>query len=299
VAAAAALVLLGFFAWRARRRVPAAWLGFVFVFAGLAITANVFFPIGTIAAERFLYVPSLGWCIAAAPSSRSSRASARASSVAVLLLFAVRTWIRNDDWHDDYRLFTRTVVASPQSARAQSNAGAVHAQRGEFDVALEHYTRATEIRPAFAQAQLGAPTVLEILGRPENALGAYAAARDADPTNVETLLRSGDLLVATGKPARPSPSIAPVSPSRRTIGIDPGTRSRACPAGRPQRRGSAACPDRRPHPRIRFRFRPARSPGEGASEVADRVGFLTRAPPRRRIPALGWRHDACSVRWPR
>jgi protein O-mannosyl-transferase len=201
IVAIAALTLVGVAVWRGRRRVPAAWLGFVFFFAALAVTANVFFPIGTIKAERFLYVPSFGWCLAAAGlAALEPRIGARVV-LALVLLFAVRTWVRNDDWHDDYRLFTTTVIASPQSVRAHSNAGAVHAQRGEFDVALEHYTRATEIRPEFAQAQLGRGKVLEIVGRQGEAVVAYAAAREADPTNLETLLRSGDLLVATAAPA--------------------------------------------------------------------------------------------------
>jgi tetratricopeptide (TPR) repeat protein len=151
--------------------------------------------------QRFLYVPSFGWCVAVAGvAALHPRVGARVA-IAIVLLFAVRTWVRNDDWHDDYRLFTKTVVTSPRSVRAHSNAGAVHAQRGELDVALLHYTHATQIRPAFAPAQLGRGKVLEILGRPGEALGAYAAAREADPTNLETLLRSGDLFVATGTAA--------------------------------------------------------------------------------------------------
>jgi protein O-mannosyl-transferase len=197
-AAVAAFALLGLAAWWNRDRVPAAWYGAVFAVAALAVTANVLFPIGTIKAERFLYLPSFGCCLAAVGLASLDPQRGTRALVAVILLFAVRTWVRNDDWRDDYTLFTATAITSPNSARAQSNAGAVHAQRGELDVALVHYTAATHIAPRFVPAALGRGKILEMTGHPADALAAYESARHAEPTNVEVGLRAGDLHLALG-----------------------------------------------------------------------------------------------------
>ena len=46
-----------------RHRQPAIGFAAVFPLVALALTANVFFPIGTIKAERLLYVPSVGYVL--------------------------------------------------------------------------------------------------------------------------------------------------------------------------------------------------------------------------------------------
>ena len=115
VAAVAAAVLLMF---RFNRT--------VFFFAGLAFvtflpTSNLLFPIGTIMAERFLYLPSiaLAVCVVLALYAIGRRAGlARLAPVALCLIvaaFTARTWARNSDWRDDLSLMTAAAETSPHS----------------------------------------------------------------------------------------------------------------------------------------------------------------------------------------
>ena len=198
LAAIAMLVVLGVAAHRARRRAPAIWYGALFAAGALAITANVLFPIGTIKAERLLYLPSFGWCVAAAGLCALDRRVALPLVTCVVVGFAARTWIRNPDWHDDYRLFTTTAVTSPNSARAHSNAGAVLAQHGELARALDEFTTATRIHAGFVPAQIGRGRVLMLLDRPTEALDAFETARRADPSNIEAHFRIADLELSRG-----------------------------------------------------------------------------------------------------
>ena len=201
VSAVALVVVLGIAAFRARRRTPAAWWGALFALAALAVTANVLFPIGTIRGERLLYLPAFGWCLACAGlASRRPRLGLAVVGI-VAVLFAGRTWVRNDDWHDDYRLFTATAITSPNSVRAQSNAGAVLAEHGELGAALKHYQAAVDIFPDFPLAQLGLGRVLAMIGQPAAALAALDRARTVEPTNVEAHLRAADLRLDTGDAA--------------------------------------------------------------------------------------------------
>jgi hypothetical protein len=138
----------------------------------LSLTANVLFPIGTIKAERLLYLPSFGWCLAVGSLvAEWARGEGRRVALvgAIVAVFAGRTWMRNFDWHDEYTLFTATVASSPESARAQSNAAAVYGQRGDLERALTHYQRAVDIYPQYAEAASGAAHACELMGRHDEA----------------------------------------------------------------------------------------------------------------------------------
>jgi hypothetical protein len=93
-----------------------------FFFATLAPTANLLVLIGTIMAERFLYLPSLAFagCLVLAVYAVCSgkRGAAPAVLGAICLAFAARTYARNFDWRDDLSLWTSEVQVAPASYKA-------------------------------------------------------------------------------------------------------------------------------------------------------------------------------------
>jgi len=122
IAAAAFTVL-----WRVQRR--------AFFLAGFAVLAflpvsNMLFPIGTIRADRFLYLPTVGvlGCFVIAVYSLASRAKIPLAAPAVLLCltaaFAGRTWTRNSDWRDELTLASTDVQISPRSFKLHQLIGA-------------------------------------------------------------------------------------------------------------------------------------------------------------------------------
>jgi protein O-mannosyl-transferase len=94
---------------------------FVLGLAWLAPASNLLFPIGTIMAERFLYLTALGFvaCLVPALLAVAEKAgAARAAPVLICLLIATlaaRTWERNRDWNDNLTIATASVRTSPQS----------------------------------------------------------------------------------------------------------------------------------------------------------------------------------------
>jgi tetratricopeptide (TPR) repeat protein len=103
------------------------WFGF----AAVLPTSNLVVIIGSIMAERFLYLPSL--CFAAC-LSLGFFAVLRNRVAAYLLLglaagLGARTWMRNLDWADQVRLFTSAVEACPSSFKTHT--GLAHAWYGE------------------------------------------------------------------------------------------------------------------------------------------------------------------------
>ena len=90
--------------------------------AWIAPVSNVLFPIGTIMAERFLYVPLLGLitCVVLGIYFAAKRLRMRAYTPGLLCLLTIaaliaRTWVRNSDWKDDLSIATASVQASPGS----------------------------------------------------------------------------------------------------------------------------------------------------------------------------------------
>jgi tetratricopeptide (TPR) repeat protein len=86
--------------------------------------SNLFFPIGTIMADRLLCLPAAGFlaCLVLAVYALAQRAGNPRLAPLVLAVvttaFAVRTWARNPDWQTDLTLATATVRASPNSFKA-------------------------------------------------------------------------------------------------------------------------------------------------------------------------------------
>jgi hypothetical protein len=120
--AAAALALFSF-----RRSRPVFFL-IGFFFAAMAPTANLFLLIGTIMAERVLYLPSVAFagCLALAGWKAWQRFQLRwpplrvatpAALAAICLAFCGRTFARNFDWYNEQTLWSSAARMSPESYR--------------------------------------------------------------------------------------------------------------------------------------------------------------------------------------
>jgi protein O-mannosyl-transferase len=104
-----------------RRKDPVLfWAAGMFGVALLPVS-NLVFLIGATMAERFLYLPSIGFAIAAAAllERLNSRVRVEYAALAILLLLAGRTFARNRAWEDNLTLARTDVANAPRSARLQ------------------------------------------------------------------------------------------------------------------------------------------------------------------------------------
>jgi tetratricopeptide (TPR) repeat protein len=178
-----------------------------FFFVALLPTSNLIIIIGSIMAERFLYLPSVGLagCLVAAihalsqGSSRKWSAAARAAwviMVVVCLGFAARTYARNFDWQDERSLWTSTVNVCPSSARPHYNLATVLAQiPGELPNAIAEFEAALRIRPDYAEAHYNLGNALALMpGRMPDAIAEYEAALRSAPNLIEAHYSLGNAL---------------------------------------------------------------------------------------------------------
>jgi hypothetical protein len=93
-----------------------------FAFLNLLPASNLLFPIGTIMAERLLYLPLFSLAalavIAIYAAAERFHLPSRAPVILLCLIaavFTVRTWLRNSDWKDDLAMAEASVPSSPNS----------------------------------------------------------------------------------------------------------------------------------------------------------------------------------------
>lgn len=95
-----------------------------FAFVTLIPASNLIILIGSIMAERFLYLPAIGFaaCLALAVFAicRHLGKAALAPIVLCLILaaYGVRTWRRNPDWQSNMSQMTAGVITSPDSSQS-------------------------------------------------------------------------------------------------------------------------------------------------------------------------------------
>ena len=103
---------------RYRRDKPMFWAAGMFGIALLPVS-NLVVPIGATMAERFLYLPSIGFAIAVAGllDRGKARIPVQAILTALVVVLACRTFARNRDWQDNLTLARTDVHNAPRSAR--------------------------------------------------------------------------------------------------------------------------------------------------------------------------------------
>ncbi len=166
--------------------------GILFYLLTFSIVSNLVFPIGTNMSERFLYMPSLGFCLVIAillyrlaarneqiKSFRSLQLSLIIVGIVGLLL-AGKTVIRNAVWKDNFTLFTTDVNVSKNSAKLQNSVGGElttqaakikdeNQRNSMLREAVVHLKEAIRIHPTYKNAYL-------ILGNAHNYLQEYETA---------------------------------------------------------------------------------------------------------------------------
>jgi tetratricopeptide (TPR) repeat protein len=154
----AALFVLAIFAWAlyySYRKNRCVFYGLAFFAIGFSIVSNLVFLIGTIMAERLLYLPGIGFAIAAGAlleagrehlAGLKTRALAVAAAVGVLtavcVLFGIRTALRNRDWHSQRTLYEQAIRVVPNNAKIHTGYAETLSESGELNLALVEFSKA-------------------------------------------------------------------------------------------------------------------------------------------------------------
>jgi Tfp pilus assembly protein PilF len=207
-------------AW-ALRRAPAAGFGALWFWITLAPSVAVnLLPLPTaLMAERFLYLPTVGYCLilgwaasrllgpVALGRTAQLRLAPALGLAALLLAYFVLTIWRNEDWRDEYRLYSRMAETSPGAAVPHINLAFVQLPRGEVGSANDHLREAVRLAPGNPRAQAGLGLTETMLGHLDAGLQHGLRARDLAPENADVRASLGALYLSRGEPARAVPEL--------------------------------------------------------------------------------------------
>ena len=140
--------------------------------------SNIFFPVGFVVAERVLYLPSMGYCMLVAYGtwkmlnkkvSRNFGLLLRVMLGCLLLVYGVKTMVRNRDWYSASTIHTAGVKFNPTNAVLLSNLGIEHAIKGDYSQAELLYLSSMQITPSFSGGYHNYGMLMKLLHRYEEA----------------------------------------------------------------------------------------------------------------------------------
>jgi len=117
----------------------------LFYLITIFLSSNLVVKIGATMGERFLFVPSLGFCIAVVmlllkvlkmeptASTWTNAAPIYGTAAVLLFLYGFKTFDRNKDWKNNFDLFTSGYEVSTGSARAKFAIGSEYRVKGEAE----------------------------------------------------------------------------------------------------------------------------------------------------------------------
>lgn len=193
--------------------------------ASISIVSNFFMVIGTIMAERLLYIPSAAFCIFSgilfSPDDGhllkgKNRYKYFYLILAMLVLFgAMRSSLRNADWKNEMALFMKTTVTSPMSAKIHNNLGNLLLKEGDLINAEREFTIALNIYPEYSTATCNLGTILERKEFIDAAIEKYQKAIELDPEFELAYFNLGNAFQKKGEVKKA------LTAYRQAISIDP------------------------------------------------------------------------------
>ena len=222
----AALVIYAILNFRKKNIIA---FGILFFLISLAPVSNIFFLGGSSMAERFLYIPSLGFCLILAYflirftetrtiKSKPNRLVKFFSFNSTLFLFlfgitilySLKIFSRNKNWKDTLTIFSHDIQVSRNSATANELLGNSLVLRGAlsniredkldtFDLAKKYLKRALEIAPGFYDASSNLGYVFLVENKADSAYLYLKEGVKFGPNDVQLNNYFGSALLMLGK----------------------------------------------------------------------------------------------------
>lgn len=192
------------------KRSRGASFAIAFFFIALLPVSNIV-PLRALMAERFLYLPSIGFCILVsillvklAEGKHSiiklnSRRLAVIIAAVLVLLYSVRTMMRNEDWKSQIAITNSILKIDPLNQWALTTLGVAYSDLGQYETAIKPLVKAIMLsKDYFAPKNVLGFCYLE-LGRHDEAIKILTDALKIKPYNLEALSSLGVAYAQTKK----------------------------------------------------------------------------------------------------
>jgi tetratricopeptide (TPR) repeat protein len=183
-----ALVLVSVAAWRWRKTKPYFITGWLWFLGTLVPVIGLVQVGGQAMADRYTYIPSIGFFIAVvflaaemAAKIQTPKIILTAATLAVLLACILATEFQLPFWRNGETLFRRAVAVTQNNDIALINLGSALEAQGRFTDALSFYREAEKIDTHRYQLHNNLGNVLGLLGRHDESLAEYREASRLRP----------------------------------------------------------------------------------------------------------------------
>jgi len=174
------LVVFSFFLFKRSKAIFFGIWWFIITLFPVYNIIQIFNPL----AERFLYIPAIGFCLVVPVivCGIARRLTARKVAVNTATLFVVlaiagvyanTTIARNRDWQDSFTLWSKTVARSPDSGVAHGSLGRAYQEQGRLPEAIAAYEKAVKLMPHHYKAYYNLGVVYDQIGRIDKAVDNY------------------------------------------------------------------------------------------------------------------------------
>jgi len=202
IASLAVHAALGIYVLRTIRKRTILCFAILFYLISIFGFSNLLKPAPGMMAERFAYMASLGFCIAAvwlafrafktAPAGFRWGEKAGYLIVVAAFLFAVRSVVRNEDWENKMTLYGNDMEHLDESAKAHllfgsliSSSALEHKHYDSLQLVKYHFRRAVEIYPDYATAWSNLGSTYYFTGEYDSAQYFFRRANDLDSGYVQ------------------------------------------------------------------------------------------------------------------
>ncbi len=213
---------IGLFALKTFKDKNVISFGIMFYLITFSVTSNLFIKIGCTLGERFLFLPSLGFCIVVVfmlmkilridksdagisiPQFLKNKSNTMLTGLVLLIIvgFSYKTYSRNFDWKDNLTLFRADIDATPGSARTHFSLGSALNTDSALETdpekkkemlleAIEELGKSVAIYPEFSAAYYNMGVAYFSYGDENNALIAYNNCLKYTPTDKQALNNMG------------------------------------------------------------------------------------------------------------
>lgn len=198
--------------------------GIFYFLVTLSIVSNIVFAVGVPMSERFMFMPSVGFCFIVAIlafrlsekiagkklSSFSQLNPALVLTAIVVLFFSIKTISRNEVWKDNFTLFTTDVKVSTNSAKLNNAVGGdlirvYHDHENEtlkkqkLVEAVQYLEKALSIHPTYKNSMLQLGNCYNYLQEYEKSISYYLKILAMTPGDEEATNNLGITYREAGK----------------------------------------------------------------------------------------------------
>lgn len=200
VGSALLLVILAAIVWATRKKIaPQIWVGLALLLVPLLPVLNLsVFHFEYIIQDRYLYLPSIGFCYLVSLLivwlSKQRFAVAATLGIGLLLAYGASTYLQNRVWHDSVALWQRALDFAPNSWSTHYNLGLAYLDHRNFQLAATQLLEAKQLNPNKAVIYNNLALAQSALGDKDSAIQNLKTALTLEPDQIEAHNNLGALL---------------------------------------------------------------------------------------------------------